>query len=275
MSLAFRKILIPVDFSISTEVAIEKAIEVAEPSARIHLLHMQYYGYPGLSPGAYRFILPNEKRDYVEAVQKMEKWKDVIESSYKKVNVSYGIDNLNSVQHGIEKAVRTIDPSLIIVGKKSRYTWMPFMKLVNPVRLTKSIGKPVLVVRPGAIHNNLRKIILTIDPDMRSEKLDVIQAICRKNVVKVYLLSFANDMVHSSTLHKYILLKCYECIKAEGGHQIENAVIYGKTGQHQYFVSLRKWMGTWSLLKRVGNPRIHGGIYKYLRQLNHHQRSRC
>ena len=42
MSFSFKTILVPVDFSINTEVAINKAVEVADKDgANIHLLHIR------------------------------------------------------------------------------------------------------------------------------------------------------------------------------------------------------------------------------------------
>ena len=44
---SFKNILIPVDFSVNTDVAIKKAMDLAEDHTIIHLLHVQNDSGPG------------------------------------------------------------------------------------------------------------------------------------------------------------------------------------------------------------------------------------
>ena len=74
MSIFFKSILIPVDFSINTEVAIKKAVALAEVGTAIHLLYVQN---PILT------VLPT--RSFKNAYQKLNEWKDRIEGDSKNI----------------------------------------------------------------------------------------------------------------------------------------------------------------------------------------------
>ena len=51
MRASVRNILIPVDLSINTEVAVKKGLELAHGRTTIHLLHVQIKILPGLTGG--------------------------------------------------------------------------------------------------------------------------------------------------------------------------------------------------------------------------------
>jgi len=77
MSVTFNKILIPIDFSVNTESAINKAISlIGIESGAIHLLHMVK---PGKS-AAKKFSL-------WDANKKLTEWKAILEESYPAMQV--------------------------------------------------------------------------------------------------------------------------------------------------------------------------------------------
>jgi nucleotide-binding universal stress UspA family protein len=219
----------PVDFTVNTEIAIRKAIELADINGDIvlHLLYVQNYGYPGLSPFAYQFLRPNEKKDYNDAFRRLNEWKKTIEEQLPGIKVSVSIDTKNEIQKGIEKAAASICPDLIIIGKKSRHSWFTFLNTVVPSRLIRNTGVPVLTVKPGSIYNKLHAIVVPIG-DTNGGKMKMLQALCANKKIKVYLASFINDYNKSIEYYKYDITKYYQWLRTELHSEVEYSALHGR-----------------------------------------------
>ena len=93
MPLLFKTILVPVDFSISSEVAIHKALEIADPEfASVHLVHVRDH-----SQGRTK----REEEDGHNAQYVLASWKDSIEKEYTSVTVHNWVLSGNPVQEAI------------------------------------------------------------------------------------------------------------------------------------------------------------------------------
>ena len=108
MSIAFSKILIPIDFSVNTESAINRTVSlIGIESGKIHLLHMVK---PGKSAG--------KKFSLWDAEKKLTQWKAIIEESHRSLQVDTHIIKGISVQAVVIQFARLIDSDLIIIGKQ-------------------------------------------------------------------------------------------------------------------------------------------------------------
>ena len=123
MSFSFKSILIPVDFSINTEVAIKKAVALAEVGTDIHLLYVQN---PVLT------ILPT--RSFKNAYQKLNEWKDRIEGDSKSIEVFIWIRFEEAIHKTIEAIAKKLLPDLIIIGKIYITTGFHFGILLSQIK---------------------------------------------------------------------------------------------------------------------------------------------
>ncbi len=226
MSYAFKSILIPVDFSINTEVAVKKALCFADSGAVIHLLHVQssmFQGISRMSEGLWTDTYRKEDRNIID--KKMEQWKTSIEESDDDISVCKWICNNDSVQDAIEKKAKEISADLIIIGKNSHHSWAPFLNTVVPSFLAKNTGKAVLTVKPGAIYNKVRSLVVPAAEDTCSQKIELIAAICRKFRINVHLVTFIDNK--SSEFSSSALLQMYNVVKNNLQCEVDYTVLHG------------------------------------------------
>src|SRR5687768_6885726 len=122
MSEFFTSILIPVDFSINTEVAIKKALVLAENGTTIHLLHVQSYLLYGLPSRSLKyFILNNSSSCFEMAKEKLNQWERKIEEEGKKIRVVTWLRVEDNIQRALEEMARKLEPDLIVIAKNSHH----------------------------------------------------------------------------------------------------------------------------------------------------------
>jgi nucleotide-binding universal stress UspA family protein len=223
----FKKILIPLDFSINTDVAVNKGVELADTGTTIHLLYVHSFGLPGLTGIVKRFITEAaELPDYKMVKKKIAQWKACIEETRNDICVHTWIVLEGSVQKAIEKKAEQLAVDLIIVGKNSQHSWFPIFNTVLSDKLAKKTGVVVLTIKPGAINKRNQTIVLPVTNETAGHKLEVISAICRKFRVKIYLVTFLNNASESPGFSASSLLQVYQYLKFTHSH-VEYAVLHG------------------------------------------------
>ena len=178
MPAAFRKILIPVDFSVSTETAVKKAIGFIDPKeASIHLLHVAKEG----GSAVHKFIVG-------EAERKLAQWKEMIEEAVPGVRVTTHVRQDTSIQEMIIQWANKIEPDLIIIGKQGgRRNWS-FHRHISPDRIAQQSNCPVLTAKPGSIHSRTKIIVIPIRHFVPERKLELAVLIAQKYRAQVHLL---------------------------------------------------------------------------------------
>jgi len=228
MSISFKSILIPVDFSINTEVAIKKGLVLAERGTVIHLLHVHNYLSSGLPTRSLKyFVQKNSGFYYKEAEDKLMEWKDRIEEENKNIEVIARIRFEGSIQKTIEETAKKLYPDLIIIGKNSHHSWFPFLNTVIPNKIVHHTGIAVLTVKPGAVDNDIKTVLVPISTDASRDKREAISAFCRKFRVKIYLVTFHNKGNAPSRFHSSSLLQMYQWLKTSTNCPVEYAVLHG------------------------------------------------
>jgi len=83
---------VPVDFSMNTEVAINKALElIGQEEATLHLLHVNKAGHSAM------------KEHFPECEKKLNEWKDAIEDYHPLVTVTIWVEQGRSIQSSIKQ----------------------------------------------------------------------------------------------------------------------------------------------------------------------------
>jgi nucleotide-binding universal stress UspA family protein len=216
MSSSFRNILIPVDFTVNTEVAINKALElISEEGSTIHLLHVN------------KPTLPFLRETHQPSVKKLNQWNETIKDYYPGVSVQIWNVKSISVHNAIRDKATEIGADLIVIGQTSTHNWLPVLKTVLPMRLATSTNIPVLTVKPGALHNKAKTIVVPIADEIQEIKVNALELLCKKHRFNVHLVTFVDRGNVLPEISASAVVKVYQSLKAKLRCPVEYSVIQG------------------------------------------------
>jgi nucleotide-binding universal stress UspA family protein len=216
MTPSFKNILIPVDFTLNTEVAINKTLElVGDEGSTIHLLHVSRTPFR-VGPDSHRF-----------SIKRLKQWRETIKDYYPGVSVKIWTTKSMSVQRAIRDMAKEIGADLVVIGQTSTHNWLPALKTVLPMRLATSTNIPVLTVKPGALHNKPKTIIVPIADEIPDIKVNALELLCKKNRLNVHLVTFVDARNILPEISASALLKVYQSLKAKLRCPVEYSVING------------------------------------------------
>jgi nucleotide-binding universal stress UspA family protein len=229
MSFSFKTILVPVDFSINSEVAINKALEIADTeAATLHLVHVLDHTFFSLSAvKSVKLARSNDWIDYIEAERMLKQWERSIEESMPSIDVNTWILPAASIQQAIAKKARDLRTDVIVIGKNSSHTLFPFLKTVTPSELAELTGTAVLTVKPGSLHNKMKTAVVPVADNLTQKKTDVIAALCKKCAMKVHLVTFVNGDRIPDGFSASPLLQVYQWLKGTLHCAVEYTVLHG------------------------------------------------
>jgi|SRR6218665_41194 len=224
MSARFRNILIPVDFTLNTEVAIAKAIGLVEDAGAttIHLLHVNK---PGLLARVMQDLTGAAHRNkHVE--QKLDHLALRINSVRPGLLVSCCVDDSFTVEEAIASKALSLAADLVVIGKHSSGIVFPFKRKVISARVASATGIPVLTVKPGSLKNPIRTVVIPVGPKFPKKKLELLDAWKSKPGFAVRLvscLSHDKDDAYS----KDSLLNTFRMLKTTWPGPVEYDVVRG------------------------------------------------
>lgn len=219
MNAGFHKILIPVDFSLNTEIAVKKAVSLLETGhALIFLLHVIPVHSPWRS--FMTRLLPSGKRakayrKYLirESEVKLMQWKRAIEESKPGIEVKTIVLWHASVSRAIEEVANLSRADLVIIGKQAGEQKYRFFSRLSPDRIAVRSGCPVLTVKPGSIHSRTKIIVVPVLDVVPERKLELAILIAQKYRAQVHLVTIrtngkqGNERQGQAFLHTYHLLR--------------------------------------------------------------------
>lgn len=228
MSSSFKSILIPVDFSINTEVAVKQAIELAcTNGSTIHLLHVTK---PKSFWKVTRFIdqfksSPNEYYYTRKAMSKLEDWKYAIEESSPHCGVETYVRK-GIVCDKIREAAKEIKPQLIIIGKNNTDKYFSLFKSVCPNKLAKSTGYPVLTVMKETLHTKIKIIVVPVGSFIPQRKIDLVTELAKKYRAAIHLVTIPDEIVIDAS-KKSSFLETFRILKNSLTSPIEHHIMEG------------------------------------------------
>src|SRR5688572_1238140 len=148
--MGFNTILIPVDFTVNTRVAITKGIQLCEgPDPEIHLIHVPQVLTRGIF-GYYRqlvsFFHDKKEQDNSGLQQRLEECLSYIGKLRNDITTCYWIAYSTTIEKAIAHKARDLAADLIIIAKNSQHSLLPFLNTVVASRLAKQTGISVLTV---------------------------------------------------------------------------------------------------------------------------------
>ena len=218
MQSGFKTILIPVDFTINTEIAVKKALEVADINeATIHLLHVLQENNSLVKDQT------NGWMGHTSALEKLTQWKNTIEETLPMLDVCYWIQ-YGQVQSIIEKKASEIDADLIVIGKQHSHYWFPFLNTVVPSDLSSSSGAAILTAKRGSLHHKIKTIVVPIAEVVPYNKMEIISTLCKRTSIRIHLVAFAGEEIYHDNPTSP-LLKVYQWLKTTVHCPVEYALL--------------------------------------------------
>lgn len=193
MTTYFSNILIPVDFSINTEIAVQKALWLSRQGTTvIHLLHVinttfQAGGY--YVPGFIRPVPAIISTVKTMSEFKLEEIKGSILDSSSNIEVRTHVVKDNPIQDSIINTANMLQTDLIIIGRSKNHNWFPFLKTVNTNKISRETKCAVLTIKPGSISSRIKSVVIPIGCTKPERKIELLSAITGSNRPKVYLVS--------------------------------------------------------------------------------------
>jgi nucleotide-binding universal stress UspA family protein len=226
MNFFFNRFLIPVDFTVSTNLAIQKALSLAEGTQSvIHLLHVckasglhQYF-----SNKLIRQISP----DIEEAAGKLEQIREGILSLRPEIKVVAWATAQSSVEETIIQKAKNINADLIIIGKNSNHFLLPFLITVDPSRVAQKAGIPVLTANTSGMGESIRSIVVPIVNNFPEAKLAAINALKSKFRFQIRLIAFHSSQDDAEIVPSS-LLNAYRILKSKPYNRVTYEILYGK-----------------------------------------------
>lgn len=192
--------------------------------AVIHLVHVASNALPGLSAGVAGEEGQGKGRPSPENM--MLQWKNSIQQATPHTVCTWMLYH-SSIQQGIEDKAKELKPDLIVIGKNSNHSWFPFLNTVLIAELVESTGTAVLTVKPGSLHNKLKVLVVPVSGPFPKHKMEAIAALCRKNRLKVHLITYVNEDHMPAGFSAASLLKVYQWLKDMVHCPVEYAVVHG------------------------------------------------
>lgn len=226
----FNTILVPVDFSVNTDVAISRALEIsAGNKSNIHLFHVQQVQLPGIMSYLHYFVSGYSARDVIKgkeySITKLLKLKKAIHALCDDTLVSFSVAFGEPIEIEIAKKAFKLHADLIIIGKHSHHSMLPFLNTIVPSRLATASGIPVFTTKPGSINKEIKTVVITVDKKFPGNKLALLEALRRKSM-NVRLVTFTNGNDDAS-YSRQTLLNAFRSLKSQSMVSVECEVLQG------------------------------------------------
>ena len=167
-----KKILVPIDFSKTSEYAAKMAARIAKDTkATVYLLHLIELpkGVVDMGAGG-RFSIPESMLYLRKVREKVLSFKnDFFDTT---IDVKYFI-KLNNPFEGIQKYANKIDTDMIIMGSKGHSEFEEIIIGSNTEKVVRSSHRPVLVVKKDEKKCKLKKLVFA--SNFKKENTEVFQ----------------------------------------------------------------------------------------------------
>ena len=205
-----KRILVPIDFSRTSEYATKMAARIAKKSgADIYLLHMIELptGIVDMGAGA-NFSIPESMLYLRKIKERMLEYKEKFFDS--KTTVHHSILFLHPYE-GIEKYTKKINPDLIIMGSRGLSEFDEIIIGSNTEKVVRTSETPVLVVKKDERKFSIKNIVFASDFASEDEKavLQKVKKFAENFGSKIHLLKVNTPSNFESTYESRITIEKY------------------------------------------------------------------
>lgn len=224
MSARFQTILIPVDFTLNTEVAIAKTLGLAESGANIYLLHIHK---PGLLQSLLNEVTGNAgTTDHSRIQQKLMHLVARIHNINPQLRVNCWIENGAHVEEIIARKALDLNVDLIVIGKHGSGLLSILKRKVVSARIASATGIPVLTAKPGSLKNQIRTVVIPVGSKFPKRKLELLESWKGKPGFSIRLVSCLGHNKEDEC-SKDSLLNTFRMLKTSWSGAVEYDVVRG------------------------------------------------
>lgn len=222
----FETILIPVDFSGNTQVAIRKAVELATPGYSVlHLFHVSPSGlFNSLSGAGLITSLKAGARNSSE--EKLVQLKHQIQSDYQDLHVEISITSANNIENSVIAFAKQIKPSLVVIAKSRYHSFFPFFKTIMSMNVAEEANCAVLTVKPGSLKKLISTVVMPVADFYPKRKIEVISSLCSRIALNVHLLTILQSDQHPDNHSASALLQAMRSLRSKFQCNVQHSVIH-------------------------------------------------
>jgi nucleotide-binding universal stress UspA family protein len=228
MSEVFSRILLPIDFTPDTEIAVKRAIELIEPTgSSIHLIHIvNPFRIVVSNPYDARFLFSLQRSNfYRQHKMKLEQWKQTLAETLDKTTVTAEMIISQSVEDVIVRRSKNIKPDLVIIGKHSFNSGLGIMNTVSPARIVSNSGCTVLTVKPSKFYSRNQIVVIPIGLCVPQRTIGAVASLSRKLHFVVYLVAIPESISKPTNSSGQALLETFRILKRTPNCQVECRMI--------------------------------------------------
>ena len=208
MAIVFNKLLIPVDFSLNTGLAIKKATGLTgTDKAVLHLLHV---------------VNPYRPIEALAAKTQLEELAQRTKEDHPEAEVKTHILKGVSTQRMIIECSKILAPDLIVIGKQNNCRQWRLFQTISPATVARKTNCPVLTAKPGSIDSRTRLIVIPIRNFLPERKLEWGILLARKYKAQIHLLAI-QEKQHDGM--PQVFLKAYHHLRESLHHPIEFSTV--------------------------------------------------
>lgn len=232
MSKRFNSILVPVDFTENTDIAVSRALSMSNSDGCIiHLLHVHQIRHNNVFQYLKQlfsgYSWKQVRNGISDSEMKLMHLKNSIESARQDIKVYISVCYGETVENMISKKAMNLGVDLVVLGKHSRHSSLPHLNTVIPSRIALSSGIPVLTVKPGSLYNTVKKVVIPVGVDYPFNKLSIMKALQNEPGLEIMLVVFPSNTSNKS-YYKQALLSTFRALKSYSSTPVKYKVLQGK-----------------------------------------------
>ena len=225
----FKKILVPVDFTEGSEIAIRKAVELAEPDeSAICLLYIckPLFSLNLFSNTGYIVAPTTEILTITEIEQKISSYKSLISQHLGGVIVETVISEAGKLHQKIEETAELFGPDLIIMYKRGSKSVFHFFNQFSSEKIAQKTDCPVLTIKEGSGKKKIRNIVLPVTQRIPFRKLEIAIKLAKAFSAKIHLISFP-DCSDEEKKSDHAFIESFKKIRENASLIIKHGPVFG------------------------------------------------
>jgi nucleotide-binding universal stress UspA family protein len=225
----FKKILVPVDFTDNSEIAIRKAVQLAEPSgATICLLYIckPLFSLNIFSGTDYMIAPVTEILTISEMDKKIMGHETYINEHLEGVIVKAVTTESRKLLQKIEETAELFGPDLIIIYKRSNKSFFHFFNGTLSEQIAKKTDCPVLTIKEGSEEKKIRNIVLPVTQWIPERKLEIAIKLARAFNANIHLISFP-DCSDDEKKSDHAFIETFKRIRENASLIIKHGPVFG------------------------------------------------
>ena len=218
---SFENILLPVDLSANTELAVKKTAELVNTTrSTIHLLHIYRREVKSGLPSAEN--LKDRNLIYAEKKEQMNAWSGIVRRLMPNAEVMPHLVEGGSLRDEIIQKAQETGSQLIVIATQAGKKWIRLKNPISPSDIARQTHSAVLTLKPGCFYNKIRAIVLPVRSFIPFHKVDTLIPLVYHKGITIYLVSVidrgTNQQNYSSS--SQALIETYRLLREEANCRI-------------------------------------------------------